>query len=119
MRLTRSILTTPLGDMLALVSCDGLCALEFAAPKQRLSRLEARLRRHFPPHEIEEGETATTARTREWLRAYFDGVSAEVGDLPIDMHGAAFERRGLGAPLEVRPGETTSHCAGAARPKAP
>ena len=52
MQLQRSILTTPVGDMLALASASGLCALEFTGPEKRLTRLEARLKRHFPPHEI-------------------------------------------------------------------
>jgi len=30
--------------MLALASADGLCALEFKGPRERLTRLEARLR---------------------------------------------------------------------------
>ncbi len=70
-------------------------------------------------HEIEDGETPAIARTREWLRAYFDGVSAEVGDLPIDMHGAAFERRVWNALLEIPPGKTTSYGAIAKRLKRP
>jgi O-6-methylguanine DNA methyltransferase len=109
LRLARATLGTPLGDMLALSSPEGLCALEFSDPGRRLTRLEARLGRHFPPHDIVEGESAAIARTREWLRAYFDGLSAEVGDLPLDMHGAPFERRVWKALLRIRPGETASY----------
>jgi len=87
------MLPTPLGPMLALASDTGLCALEFTGPKKRLTRLERRLRLHFPPHDIVDGETPVIARTREWLAAYFDGTTAEVGDLPIEMHGAQFEKR--------------------------
>ena len=45
MQLVRTILPTPLGDMLALSSDEGLCALEFttvkgrASGEERLSRL--------------------------------------------------------------------------------
>jgi methylated-DNA-[protein]-cysteine S-methyltransferase len=119
MRLTRALLTTPLGDMLALSSPDALCGLEFVEPRQRLTRLQARLQRHFPPHEILDGETATIARTREWLRAYFDGLSADLGDLSIDLRGAAFERRVWSALLEIPPGETMSYGAIAAKLKSP
>src|SRR5216110_4109496 len=93
MRLFRAILATPLGEMLALDSGDGLCALEFTGPRKRLTRLEARLKRHFPPHEIVDRDTPAIARTRRWLDAYFAGASAEVGDLPLDMRGAPFEKR--------------------------
>jgi len=107
--LTRAMLPTPLGPMLALASDTGLCALEFTGPKQRLTRLERRLRLHFPPHDIVDGETPVIARTREWLAAYFEGTTAEVGDLPIEMHGAQFEKRVWRALLRIPPGETRSY----------
>jgi methylated-DNA-[protein]-cysteine S-methyltransferase len=109
MHLTRAILPTPIGDMLALASNDGLCALEFTGPKKRLTRLDKRLARHFPPHEIVDGVCPPIARARDWLRAYFDGVSADVDGVPLDMRGAAFERRVWRALLEIEPGRTTSY----------
>ncbi|HEV8210779.1 MAG TPA: hypothetical protein VGP77_11685, partial [Vicinamibacterales bacterium] len=78
MKLFRTVLSTPLGDMLALASDEGLCALEFTTVKgrargeERLTRLHARLKRWFPAHEILERETPTIARTRGWLAAYFE-----------------------------------------------
>jgi methylated-DNA-[protein]-cysteine S-methyltransferase len=103
------MLPTPLGEMLALDSGDGLCALEFTGPKKRLPRLEARLRRHFPPHEIVDGDTPAIARTREWLDAYFAGTSADIRELRLDMRGAAFELRVWAALRAIPPGETTSY----------
>jgi len=50
MILSRALLQTPVGEMLALDSGEGLCALEFTGPEKRLVGLEARLRRWFPPH---------------------------------------------------------------------
>jgi len=95
--------------MLALASDEGLCALEFAEPEQRLPRLEARLRRWFPPHEIVDEETRMLRRTRAWLSAYFDGATAEIGDLPLDMHGAPFEQRVWRALVDIPAGQTTSY----------
>jgi O-6-methylguanine DNA methyltransferase len=115
MQLFRTILPTPLGEMLALASDEGLCALEFTTVKgrargeERLTRLDARLERWFPPHEIVDRETATIARARGWLDAYFAGVSAEIGDLPLDMHGAPFERRVWHALTTIPAGQTTSY----------
>jgi methylated-DNA-[protein]-cysteine S-methyltransferase len=115
MQLHRTILPTPVGEMLALSSDEGLCALEFTtvaganSGQERLSRLNARLKSWFPPHEIVDDETATIARTRAWLAAYFDGASAEVGDLPLDMRGAEFEKRVWRALLAIPPGATTSY----------
>src|SRR6185295_2535494 len=106
MQLARTTITTPLGEMLALASDAGLCALEFievkkrsrpgrdaAAERERLTRLNARLRRWFPPHEIVDADTRSFSRTRAWLTNYFDGTAADVDDLPLDMRGAGFEKR--------------------------
>jgi O-6-methylguanine DNA methyltransferase len=109
MTLTRATVATPLGPMLALSTDTALCALEFIGPDKRLTRLEARLRRHFPPHDIVDGETPVIARTRGWLAAYFDGTTADVSDLPIEMHGAEFEKRVWRALLRIPPGETRSY----------
>src|SRR5262245_270259 len=107
--LTRSALATPLGPMLALATDTALCALEFAGPKKRLTKLERRLRLHFPPHTIVDGETPVIARTRDWLAAYFDGTDADVGDLPIEMHGAEFEKRVWRVLLRIPLGGTRSY----------
>ena len=107
--LTRATLPTPLGPMLALSTDKALCALEFTGPKKRLPKLERRLRLHFPPHDIVDGETPVIARTRDWLAAYFDGTTADVGELPIEMHGAEFEKRVWRVLLRIPPGETRSY----------
>jgi methylated-DNA-[protein]-cysteine S-methyltransferase len=115
--LSRTVIGTPLGEMLALAGDEGLCALEFIqvkkrqtpASKERLTRLQARLRRWFPPHDIVDEDTAVFARTRAWLSKYFASEVADVGDLPIDMHGAPFEKRVWQALLEIPAGETMSY----------
>jgi methylated-DNA-[protein]-cysteine S-methyltransferase len=113
MILSRTTIATPIGDMLALASDDSLCALEFTGPG-RLVRLERRLFRWFPPHQIVDRESAVIGLVRRWLSAYFDGANADAGDLPIAMHGAPFEKRVWGALLNIRPGTTTSYGAIAA-----
>jgi methylated-DNA-[protein]-cysteine S-methyltransferase len=115
MQLFRSILSTPIGDMLALASDEGLCALEFTTVEganrgqERLTRLNARLARWFPAHEILDCDTPTLERARAWLAAYFDGTSAEIRDLPLDMRGAPFEKRVWTALTAIAPGQTTSY----------
>lgn len=118
MILARATIETPLGPMLALASDAGLCALEFTyrglSPSQgtgdrpRLVRLEARLKNHFPPHDIVDGDVPVITHTRAWLKEYFDGTSADV-DLPIDMHGGDFEKRVWQALLRIPAGETRSY----------
>src|SRR4051794_18120043 len=120
MQLFRTLIPTPLGDMLALSSDQGLCALEFTTVKgrvrgeERLSRLNARLVRWFPPHEITDGETPTIARARAWLTAYFDGTAASIDDFPLDMRGAPFEKKVWNALRTIPAGRTTSYGAIAA-----
>src|SRR5262245_50346388 len=109
MQLQRSIIATPIGEMLALASGEGLCALEFTGPDERMTRLEARLQRHFPPHDIVDCESPVIARTRRWLAVYFTGERADIGDLPLDMRGAAFEKRVWQALTLMPLGETTSY----------
>jgi len=107
MLLHRATISTPLGDMLALASEGGLCALEFDR-RSRHERLDARLRRYFPGHEIvDDGEGLFLARTREWLAAYFDGTTAEAPDIPLDMRGAPFELR-VWSRLRAIPAGSTS-----------
>jgi methylated-DNA-[protein]-cysteine S-methyltransferase len=101
--------------MLALSSEQGLCALEFTTVKglargdARMSRLQARLARWFPPHEIIDHESNTIATTRAWLTAYFEGTAAGVDELPLDMRGAPFELRVWAALRTIPPGQTTSY----------
>ena len=115
MQLFRTTLRTPLGDMLALSSDEGLCALEFttvkgrASGEERLSRLKARLARWFPPHTLVDRETPIIARTGAWLEGYFNGTAAAIGDLPLDMRGAPFEKRVWTALQTIPPGQTTSY----------
>src|SRR5262245_28389694 len=93
MQLSRAIIPTPLSDMLALASDGGLCALEFTGPRKRLTRLDARLARWFPPHEIVDRETPIIKRTRKWLSAYFAGTDAASDGIALDMRGGEFEKR--------------------------
>ena len=115
MYLYRTVLPTPLGDMLALSSDAGLCALEFTTVKarprgeERLSRLTARLGRWFPPHQIVERETAVIARTRRWLEEYYAGRAADISEIRLDMRGAPFERRVWTALQAIPAGQTTSY----------
>jgi O-6-methylguanine DNA methyltransferase len=108
MQLFRCSIDTPLGAMLALASDEALCALEFSS-KNRMTRLNARLERWFEPYEIETRSNPVIARTGTWLERYFAGASADVNGLPLDLRGAAFERRVWDALLEIPAGETSTY----------
>jgi len=108
MHLSRTYVDTPIGPMIALASDAGLCALEFSTDN-RFERLNRRLERWFPPHTIVDGDCDVFAAARAWLAAYFDGTSADASGIPLDMRGAAFERRVWDALRAIPPGETTSY----------
>jgi O-6-methylguanine DNA methyltransferase len=107
-RLHHAPISTPVGDMFALASDAALCALEFGALTRR-ERLQARLRRWFPPHEIEDGDSPIIDATRRWLDAYFAGTSADARGIPLAMHGGEFEQRVWNALLNIPPGGTRSY----------
>lgn len=94
--------------MLALASDEALCALEFSAG-HRLSRLDARLARFFHSPDIDDGMNGVIERTRAWLDAYFGGVSADPGALPLGALGTRFEQKVWKALLAIPPGETRSY----------
>jgi len=109
--LHRGVVLTPIGPMLALATDAGLCALEFTGrgPEKRLTRLNRRLTRWFPPHELVDEENEVIEAARRWLGAYFSGEAADSSALRLQMHGAPFERRVWRALLQIPPGQTTSY----------
>ncbi len=107
MRLTRALIETPVGVMRALASNDALCAFEFF-DDGRMDRLDRRLRRWLPDSEIEDGDNAVLRQTREWSEQYFSGRRADLG-LPLDMHGAPFERRVWQALRDIPTATTTTY----------
>jgi O-6-methylguanine DNA methyltransferase len=109
MLLHQTTIATPLGDMLALASERGLCALEFDR-RSRHPRLDARLRRHFAPHEIVDDDAQPIlTRTREWLTAYFEGRTADASNIPLDLRGAPFELRVWTALRAIPAGATSTY----------
>ena len=109
--LLRSFIETPLGEMLALVSDEALCALEFSG-RGRLTRLDARLNRWYAPHTIVDEANAITERTRAWLADYFAGASAgrsNPAGFALDARGAPFELRVWDALREIPAGATSTY----------
>jgi O-6-methylguanine DNA methyltransferase len=108
MRLFHAPIETPIGEMFALATDSSLCVLEFGTLARR-GRLNGRLQKWFPPHEIRAGESAATRATREWLQKYFDGVSADGAELPLVLYGAPFEMRVWQSLRRIPAGETRTY----------
>jgi O-6-methylguanine DNA methyltransferase len=120
MKLSRAIVSTPLGDMLALSSDEGLCALEFTGPVNSHRRSSKQSRRPGRSPGATAGEMVPAARNRG-TRVEERSAAPERGCvrtsmarvwtwiLPLDMRGAAFEKKVWKELLRIQPGETTSY----------
>lgn len=97
---------TPLGPMIAIADESHLHLLEFTERKalpQGLRRISAHL-----GGRIGLGRTAVTDRTEAALAAYLAGQDGRM-DLPVQMHGTAFQRRVWQALQKIPAGETRSY----------
>lgn len=98
---------TPLGDMTALLSPQGLCLLEFSTGTQGLA-LEldqvAQARGGLP----QPGANALTAQLGAELAAYFAGHRRSF-DLPLDLVGTPFQLQAWRALLAIPYGQTRSY----------
>ena len=108
MILYQSFIDTPVATMRAMSLGEALCSLEFFR-EGRMARLDARLARWFKDAEIVERETPVIAGTREWLRSYFAGESADIRTLTLEMRGAPFELRVWEALRKIPAGATTTY----------
>jgi O-6-methylguanine DNA methyltransferase len=112
--LQQTMLPTPLGPMLAVVSPDGLSGLEFDVPG-RATRLWNRLARFRPGSETQPGGRAAFGAIAAWLDAYFArDWQACAAPIALDLVGTAFERDVWSALMRLLPGTTTTYGAIAA-----
>lgn len=108
MTLSEARIETPIGEMLALASDEGLVALEFVGPR-RFERLYARLERWFPPHDTERRDHRYLKAARAWLRQYFSAVEPPGEVVPLDLRGAPFELRVWDELMLVPAGSTRTY----------
>ena len=99
-------IVTPLGPMLAGVTDDALCLLEFVDRRMlptQIQRIRSRLDATFVP-----GVTDLTARVEKAVDAFFRGEVQDF-DLPIELCGTDFQREVWQALMEIPLGETRSY----------
>jgi O-6-methylguanine DNA methyltransferase len=103
---------TPLGEMVALFTRQGLSLLEFSTADWRLMREWRDVeRRAGAPAQA--GEDARTRRLGEQLEAYFAGRLRRF-DVPLDLIGTPFQQEVWGALLRIPYGQTWSYAQEAA-----
>lgn len=97
---------TPLGAMIAIADDSQLHLLEFTERKalpQGLRRISAHL-----GGRLGLGRTAVTDRTESALAAFLSGQDGRL-DLPLRLHGTAFQQKVWQALRQIPPGETRSY----------
>jgi AraC family transcriptional regulator, regulatory protein of adaptative response / methylated-DNA-[protein]-cysteine methyltransferase len=97
-----SVTPTPVGDVIAVATPRGLAAVRIGSAAQ----LESEIRQEFPLATLERDDAAM-ADVMSALRALCGGEPAP--DLPVDVHGTAFQARVWGALREIPAGQTRTY----------
>jgi methylated-DNA-[protein]-cysteine S-methyltransferase len=111
--LTKTLLPSPLGPILAVASDDGLCGLEFDLP-ERATRLWRRLGRRGGGSPVLDGHAPVFDAARDWLARYFSSAARSGPEVPLDLVGTDFELAVWRALRAIPPGSTTTYGAIAA-----
>ena len=98
---------TPLGDLVALFSPQGLCLLEFGIDTKGLSREWRDVERHAGAAAVP-GEDARTRALGEQIAAYFKGELTHF-DVALDLVGTPFQQQVWQALLKIPYGQTRSY----------
>ena len=103
---------TPLGDMVALFTPQGLALLEFSCDTKGLSREWRDVERHAGAL-AQVGEDARTRALGQQIDAYFRGELKDF-DVPLDLVGTPFQQSVWQALLNIPYGQTRSYAQQAA-----
>ena len=104
LRITWTVLDTPLGALLLARTDRGLCRVAFGESE---AGLEALLRSEFPRAELERASPGSDARLRAAAVALGDPSGAE--RLPLDIRATAFQRRVWQSLRDIPSGRTASY----------
>jgi methylated-DNA-[protein]-cysteine S-methyltransferase len=109
MNLDYEVLDSPIDPLLAIVSPEGLVALEFSASARRLAFAKKRLSARLPDAVFAEAPRrgGPLAPVREWFRAYWSG--SELPALPYRLYGTEFQVAVWEALFSVPAGATSTY----------
>jgi methylated-DNA-[protein]-cysteine S-methyltransferase len=95
---------SPIGTIAVVSSQDALCALDFADCRERMLAL---LRSRYGAVRLV--RTTDPCGIAGRLRAYFDGDLRALDDVPVDLHGTAFQQRVWSCLRSIPAGSTRSY----------
>ena len=99
-------ITTPLGEMIAAATGDGLCLLEFSDNKELNNELEEL--KKLLDQEIKEGRSRHIRHLKKQLKEYFTGKRKEF-NLPLLIPGTEFQQSAWKELQKIPYGETISY----------
>ena len=105
MILTR-IIPTPIGDMVAGATDDGICLLEFT--DRRMLNTEYKILGRYLKDEIEDGENHYTGQLSLELEEYFEG-KRKIFSVPLVFSGTDFQKKVWNELLRIPFGTTRSY----------
>ncbi len=104
--LSQTLLSTPLGKVVAMASERGLCLLTFQENK---SFIQKRLTDHYPLHRFGRAHQRVIENTKAWLADYFAKKFTQLEPPPFDLQGTGFTINAWRQLLRVPIGNTLSY----------
>jgi AraC family transcriptional regulator of adaptative response/methylated-DNA-[protein]-cysteine methyltransferase len=98
---------TPIGNMLAGATPNGICLFEFIDVEDRLTRQTAHLEKIYST-KLVKGDSSLFEQLKIELDEYFSG-SRKTFDVPLDFKGTNFQEQAWNALLKIPYGETRSY----------
>jgi methylated-DNA-[protein]-cysteine S-methyltransferase len=99
---------TPIGNMLAMATCKGLCALEFDQESRR-KLWEQRSKNWFSVMNIRDESNVHIEHVERWLDSYFAKRWNDLPAVTLDQRGSEFELRVWAAMRKIPPGKTKTY----------
>ncbi len=96
----RGLIDTPLGEMTALATAQGLAALLFGSDKHHSGPFDSIPR---------DDNNAHVQTARQWLQAYWRGEDPPWQAVTLDLHGSLFQRAVWKVLLEISQGRTWTY----------
>ncbi len=94
MRFFQSHYSSPLGELIAICSLNGLCLLTFQEEKDYIQSFLSKISQYYQNISLKKQDHPILKQTRVWLQNYFNNKEADdVPIPPLDLYGSDFSKR--------------------------